>query len=196
MKIILTRHGETLENKQGIIQGQLPGTLSEQGIAQAKKLGERLAGEEVHHIYASDLARAVDTAAHVIALHEETPVTFEEALREQYFGSWQGKTHDTVMNAEFRGVHISEDGESFEDLLARAQGFVRELRERHGDDETVVIVGHARVNRAVTAALMGEAVDYMIQLGPLQNTSVCIFEVTPEGAEIVTWDCIKHLDEF
>ena len=196
MKIILTRHGETLENKQGIIQGQLPGTLSEQGIAQAKKLGERLAGEEVHHIYASDLARAADTAAHIIALHEGTPVTFDEALREQYFGSWQGKTHDTVMNAEFHGVHISEDGESFEALLARAHGFVRELQQRHRDDETVIIVGHARVNRAVTAALMGEAVDYMIQLGPLQNTSVCIFDVTPSGVKIVTWDCTRHLNDL
>ena len=32
MKIILTRHGETEENKKGIMQGHIPGTLSEEGI--------------------------------------------------------------------------------------------------------------------------------------------------------------------
>ena len=34
MELILSRHGETLENQQHILQGQLPGTLSPLGIAQ------------------------------------------------------------------------------------------------------------------------------------------------------------------
>ena len=32
MELILSRHGETLENQQHILQGQLPGTLSPLGI--------------------------------------------------------------------------------------------------------------------------------------------------------------------
>jgi len=37
MRLIITRHGETEENRARIIQGHLPGKLSEIGINQAKK---------------------------------------------------------------------------------------------------------------------------------------------------------------
>ena len=36
--LILTRHGETLENRQGIMQGHMPGTLSPLGIQQANEV--------------------------------------------------------------------------------------------------------------------------------------------------------------
>ena len=61
MRIILTRHGETEENKKGIMQGHMPGNLSVEGINQAKKLGLRLKDENVSAVYSSDLKRAVDT---------------------------------------------------------------------------------------------------------------------------------------
>ena len=35
MKLILLRHGETEEEKEGIILGRLPGTLSDEGGKQA-----------------------------------------------------------------------------------------------------------------------------------------------------------------
>jgi broad specificity phosphatase PhoE len=38
MRLIITRHGETEENKEGIIQGYLPGKLSDIGNIHAKKL--------------------------------------------------------------------------------------------------------------------------------------------------------------
>ena len=47
MKLILTRHGETIENKKGILQGQKIGTLSKKGIKQAKKLALRLKGKKI-----------------------------------------------------------------------------------------------------------------------------------------------------
>ena len=38
MRLIITRHGKTVENENGIIQGHMPGILSKLGIEQAKKL--------------------------------------------------------------------------------------------------------------------------------------------------------------
>lgn len=51
MKLILSRHGETLENQQHILQGQLPGTLSPLGIAQAERLAEMLQEETLSLIH-------------------------------------------------------------------------------------------------------------------------------------------------
>ena len=65
MILTLVRHGETIENKEKIIMGQLDGTLSELGIQQAKKLAERLKDERFDYIFSSDLARAANTAKEI-----------------------------------------------------------------------------------------------------------------------------------
>ena len=50
MKLVLTRHGETIENKKGIHQGWLPGNRSKQGIKQAELLAERLKSIKIDKI--------------------------------------------------------------------------------------------------------------------------------------------------
>ena len=62
MKLIIVRHGETIENQAKILQGHLPGTLSNKGIEQAKTIALNLKQEKIAAIYSSDLARAADTA--------------------------------------------------------------------------------------------------------------------------------------
>ena len=47
MKVILVRHGETEENKKGIMQGHIPGKLSKLGIEQAKRLAFKLKDEKL-----------------------------------------------------------------------------------------------------------------------------------------------------
>ena len=47
MRLIVTRHGETVDNINGIIQGHTQGKLTENGKEQAKKLGERLKNEKI-----------------------------------------------------------------------------------------------------------------------------------------------------
>ena len=60
--LILTRHGETLENRQHLMQGHIPGTLSPLGIQQAEELAVALQGKPIDVIVCSDLARSYDTA--------------------------------------------------------------------------------------------------------------------------------------
>lgn len=96
MKIILTRHGRTVENDAGILQGHLPGTLNELGKEQARKVAERLAGEHIDRAYSSDLARAADTARTIMAHHPGATLEFTEELRESSLGEWQGKTKEEL----------------------------------------------------------------------------------------------------
>ena len=60
--LLLTRHGETIENQRHVLQGQLPGTLSPLGKEQAVVLAEQLKQEPLDVIVCSDLARSYDTA--------------------------------------------------------------------------------------------------------------------------------------
>ena len=66
MSILLVRHAETVENAAHVIQ--LPTTpLSAAGRVQAEHLAKRVAENGVARILASDLLRAVETAAYVSA---------------------------------------------------------------------------------------------------------------------------------
>ena len=65
MRLILTRHGKTVENMNDIMQGWLPGELSEEGKEQAKHVAERLKDRKIDVAYSSDLKRCVDTAKEI-----------------------------------------------------------------------------------------------------------------------------------
>ena len=96
MKLIIARHGETIENQKEIIQGQRLGTLSENGIEQAKKLALRLKSEKIDYIYSSDLARAKDTTKEIIKFHQNVPIEYVKELRERNLGEFEGKTKKEI----------------------------------------------------------------------------------------------------
>ena len=64
MEIYLVRHGETVENNLRILQGHLPGRLTERGRQQVRTTAEELArsGVSFSRIVTSDLKRATDSA--------------------------------------------------------------------------------------------------------------------------------------
>jgi probable phosphoglycerate mutase len=64
-RIIAIRHGETTWNVDTRIQGHLDIPLSANGRWQAERLAEALRDEPIQAIYASDLARAWETAHYV-----------------------------------------------------------------------------------------------------------------------------------
>jgi probable phosphoglycerate mutase len=59
-RIYLIRHGETDENRNGVIQGQLDTALNEDGIEQARLVGNALQSVLFDRAYSSDLRRASD----------------------------------------------------------------------------------------------------------------------------------------
>ena len=91
MKLIITRHGQTKENKAKILQGQIEGELSELGKEQAKKVAERLKNEQIDYIFSSPLARAKNTAEEIIKFHVGKPFELRDELKELHMGELQGK---------------------------------------------------------------------------------------------------------
>ena len=62
MELWIVRHGETLANRAGIIQGQSESPLSELGASQAGLVAKALAGVDWWRIVSSDLGRCQQTA--------------------------------------------------------------------------------------------------------------------------------------
>ncbi len=196
MKIILTRHGETLENKAGIIQGHLPGKLSETGILQAQKLSERLKTEKIDAVYSSDLARAADTAKEILRYHAGKVVVYTKKLREIYLGSWQGKCKKDLglSSKTMEMTTLPADAESNKELYHRANNFLKTITHKHLiANHTVLLIGHNNINKAIIAALYGKSAGEIKKIDNFFNTSVSIVEITKTKKIALLFNCKKHL---
>lgn len=94
-ELLFIRHGETDWNRRACFQGQIDVPLNGNGLAQAQRLGARLAAERPDAFFSSDLQRAQQTAAPLAAAWGQAPVLLA-GLREQGFGEWQGVDFPTI----------------------------------------------------------------------------------------------------
>jgi len=92
MQVFIVRHGETKENKSGIIQGHLPGHLSNLGKKQAAKLGRELKKyEPFDRIISSDLIRAKESTNILNNELDNKMIFYDQRLRERNYGSLEGQ---------------------------------------------------------------------------------------------------------
>lgn len=163
--LLLTRHGETLENRRHVLQGQLPGTLSPLGWKQAEALAEALKEEQLDVIVCSDLARSYDTAC-VVARSLGLEPQSTPLLREMDWGIYTGETLEDV-----DWEHLPPSVESVDELYHRAEEFVNYLRVKYAG-KRILAVGHGAFNRAVLAYLNGGKSTDMVALPIMENTSI------------------------
>src|SRR6185503_17008943 len=117
MAIVLVRHGETASNANRVLQH--PETpLSERGLAQARRVAERLARTRVAKILASDYARAL-TTAELIRDACGAPLAIDAELRERNFGDLRGRAYADLGFDPFAPDYAPPRGETWDDLHER-----------------------------------------------------------------------------
>ena len=197
MKLILTRHGESEENRDGIIQGHIHGKLSKEGVLQADRLALRLKDEHIDAIYSSDLHRASDTANAVKKYHPATPIYLTELLRERDLGRFSGKSKKVlgIDNSNYEAkVDNDPTVESLEDLYLRAERFLKDILHKHLDD-VVLVVAHGGINSAIYCVMMKKsAKDIFSNQKRFQNTGISIYDLTRDSQKTILENCIKHLE--
>jgi broad specificity phosphatase PhoE len=147
-ELLLVRHGETDWNAEGKLQGHTDRPLNDYGRRQAQALADRLAGDSIDAVYASDLSRARETAE-ILAEKLSLPVVVDPDLREKNWGNWEGLTSDERLHIEF-------EGETTEAHRDRTLSAVQRIVERHPDGR-VVVVTHGGSLRRIQAAVSGFA---------------------------------------
>ncbi len=98
--LALLRHGKTLWNEEGRIQGRKDSPLSPSGIDQVQEWARFLSNYQIHHIIASDLGRVRETVALLQKQLDKVSVEWNPALREQSWGRWEGKTFTELKNTQ------------------------------------------------------------------------------------------------
>ncbi len=188
MRLILTRHGETVQNKEGLVQGHGKGTLSAEGLDQARKLSIRLKDEKIDFIYSSDLERASETTKEIAKYHKNVPVVFSKEARERFLGSLQG-----MKLSEIDWSEEPDDIETKEAMKERAKKFLLEIFEKHRG-ENVLVVSHGGFNRSLLAYIKGIDCGEIFNMDKPKNTSVYIINFDDEmNAKIELENCVNHL---
>lgn len=165
MNILLARHGETPWNQEGRYQGHTDVPLSATGEGQASALGRRLAEVVVDRAVASPLARARRTAELILGARAAM-LTFDAGLKEISHGQWEGKlvseieASDPDLFAQYKrgppaSLPAGPDAESFQQVFDRAWPAFERATQGLGEDQTVLIVAHDAVNRAILCHVLG-----------------------------------------
>jgi len=161
-KIVLIRHGHVEGVKPERFRGRRDIPLTRRGQAQAKAVARRVAKAFTpDHIYTSPLARCVATGA-AIARACNRKARVLAALNDIDYGTWEFSRYQDARRSDperFAAWFATPErvqfpnGESLQDVAARAADVLRFLRERHAG-ETVVVVGHDTVNRVLLLLLL------------------------------------------
>lgn len=129
ISLYLIRHGETVNNKKGFVQGQSDVLLSENGENQVLKLGEQLMNIAFEHAFCSDLVRAKKTVDGILKQNKRKfDVQYTTLLREIDVGDNLGKHFSTnEKNAKEAGKNPrffkNPNGESVHDVYVRMLDF-------------------------------------------------------------------------
>ncbi|MEU2515833.1 histidine phosphatase family protein [Streptomyces syringium] len=193
-RIVLWRHGQTAWNVERRFQGSTDIELTETGVAQARRAARLLAALRPDAIVASDLRRAMATAAELAAV-TGLEIASDAGLRETYAGAWQGLTHDEIIAAYGeqyaawkRGEPVRRGGGELETEVAdRAAPVVLGAAEKLPDGGTLVVVSHGGTIRTTIGRLLGLESGTWEALGGLTN---CCWSVLGEGAR--GWRLLEH----
>jgi broad specificity phosphatase PhoE len=190
--LLLIRHGETTWSKSGQHTSRTDLPLTPTGEAQAKALGRRLASRRFALVLSSPRTRAVATAR-LAGL--EAPV-IDPDLAEWDYGDFEGLTTPQIQQ-QIPGWSIWTgpwpNGETPDQVAARADRVIDKIRAAAGAGETVVVVAHGHLIRVLAARWLGAPPDTgrWLALGTASLSELGWERTTPV---IEHWNDEGHLD--
>lgn len=195
MEIYIVRHGETVWNKNRLLQGSANIELSQEGIDLAKITGEKLADVHFDKIYSSPLSRAYETAK-LIRGDRNIEIIRDHRLRELSFGSNEGKNSLEMQADENNPFHYffsqpelyvaPEDGETLEHICKRAKEFLEEVIEPQADElERIMIVAHGAMNKAMMCHIKNHGISEYWSGGLQRNCGVIITNLQNENYTVL-----------
>ena len=167
MKTIITiQHTQSVHHTNGMVGSWTDWELTEKGIEQAKRIGEKLQAElgdraKDFVLYSSDLIRAKQTAEQVGKALNLTPKLHTE-LRERNLGKCCGKSVQWLReNLERDEKTIDDkmfsDGESRRDEWNRLKPFFDEIMS--SNEQNIIIVSHGDLLSVFNIMFLGLGVE-------------------------------------
>ncbi len=196
-RLFIARHGETIFNLAGRIQGNDAHTpLTQRGFAQADEMGRALAlylgGFCNLDLVASDTGRALQTLSivceHVeLDWHNTIP---DSRLREINMGEWEGvyysKLNGQLQVDHQQGLFLTQapGGETYRDIVDRLKAWLAD----QAFDRDMLLISHGMTSRVLRGLLTGQP--------PLDLIDAPMADSLPQGSMVQIVDgseTIVHL---
>lgn len=202
-KILLVRHGDVEGIKPERFRGRAELPLTNRGLSEAQAVARRIASAwRPVKVYTSPMQRCIETG-HAIATACGVGSQTIDELNDIDYGAWQSRSYEEMQQADpqrfaawFATPHLVRfpNGESLQDMVARTADALRLVLDRHVED-TVVLVGHTSVNRALLVQLVDQPLSAFWRLG---QAPCCINEIDVVGGRIsvVRINETQHLDNL
>lgn len=203
MKIYIVRHGQTIWNEEGRMQGSKNSSLTEKGIAEAKKLNSYIRDIKFDRIYTSPLGRTLETMEHVKG-DLDIPISRVDELQEMDFGRFEGLVLDQLKEDYPEDMHKlwldpqayrNESGENYEELFARVTRGLDKILARAGQEENVLLITHGVIISSILTMVKGKPLGEIWDTPVVRNTSLSILEYQEGGQlELVAENMVEHLE--
>lgn len=159
--VFLIRHGGTAWHAESRVLGQRDIPLSPEGVAQAERAADALAGVKLGEVLSSPLQRSIQTAE-IIGQRAGIEVARDPRLIDFQLGKWTGMTYaEVAANEEYQRfirqpqAERIPGGESLDDIRRRAVSAVEQALRDAPSGDAVAIVTHAGIIRVILTHYMG-----------------------------------------
>ncbi|MBN1241581.1 MAG: histidine phosphatase family protein [Spirochaetales bacterium] len=201
-RFFIARHGQSVGNAKGLIQGLTDYPLDESGREQAAALGAWLRDRGIASCAASPLARARETAEIAAELAGIPPPSFDPVFRELDTGAFSDLSMEQI-RARYPAEHAAFERLSWEgvpgaervaELASRARLAWERLRaEANSSGGNVLCVSHGGFIQWLVRVTFGLE-DSWMPLIPTGNCGVFELLAVPLGdGAFVQWHRINHL---
>ncbi|MBW4506594.1 MAG: histidine phosphatase family protein [Scytonematopsis contorta HA4267-MV1] len=169
--------------------------LSEDGMLQAKQLGQRLKDEKIHHIFASPFLRTVQTA-NAVAEVLDLPIKLETGLSEWLNPEWMSEDPKRLSTREMAALFPRVDKgytpqiaatypETGEEAISRSGQTARCLAVEYSP-ENILLVGHGASVLGATMGLIGR-----VPRGEIKVSLCSLFKVIRDNTR---WSLMLNAD--
>jgi len=197
--IILIRHGETEYTRVHRIHGSTDASLTDKGLAAARKTADHFRGQTIDAIYSSPLGRAMKTAKIIGEAIARTPVP-EAGLEERGYGWLEGKPMK-LFEPDFSGPKIflpyvkfalKQSGEDSDTFLQRVTTAFDRIANDHSG-QRVMLVTHWMPISVIYLHATGQDAQRYRSMGPWTACGICEFKGDPRNWEIIQLNADGHL---
>jgi len=197
--VYFVRHGQSKDNVSPVFQSP-DSPLNNHGVQQAKSIADRAAKLSFEAIISSPFARAKQTAE-IIAKTTAKPVEYSELFTERIKPTFingkpyeDSKAHQIWQEWEKSlytpGLRV-EDGENFDDIIARADKALAFLQNR--EEQSLVVVTHGYFLRTIVARVLigdmlsGEIFNGIQRTAAMENTGLTVLQYRADYEGGLAW---------
>lgn len=210
MKLYFIRHAESYGNIKGKIISTTDFELTEKGIAQSQRVGQKIClelAEKPISAYCSSLARARQTLIEIISCigQENVEMTETDLLKEMNLGLLEGMTWEE-RRQKYPEIDLDKKlsllqapcGESYQDVKNRCKMFAETYLEKEADEKNIIIVSHGITLRVLTNFLLKRPDEDINFLNWMENTALTELTLEKESHtyQLVRLNDYSHLGEL